>query len=136
MTVQQVAEMKDTDWLFFLRNCRRRVPPRDQLLERSDRTIDQFRTVYDANSKECLLRPVAMAAVKLLLKHIDAGCLSDPDGIDMYYAAGRTREGLTTYRCVRGTNATEVRRIQKKSPLPGVCFVLDVNFFLCSDYIL
>lgn len=56
-----------------------------------------------------LLRKKSMKAVKLLRKHIEAGCLSDPEGVAMYYAVGKTKDGLIDYRCVRGTNDVEVR---------------------------
>lgn len=75
-----------------------------------------------------LLRPIGRKAVKLLREHIAAGCLSDPDGVALYYAIGKTREGLSDYRCVRGTNATEVRRVGERLQLFGLfsfpgCFV-------------
>lgn len=109
MTPEQVQELKDQNWSFFLKSCRRLVPPSDELLERFDRVIEEFGSCVDNISKEVLLRPKAMRAVKLLRKHILAGCLSDPDGVAMYYAKGKTKDGLLEYRCIRGTNDVEVR---------------------------
>ena len=108
MTSEQVAEYREKNWTYFLRNCRRLVPERKRLLARFDSVIDQFWDVIDARSGEILLRPKALEAVKLLRKHIEAGCLSDPDGVPLYYATGKTEAGITTRRCVRGTNNTEV----------------------------
>ena len=99
--------MKEKDWSFYLRHCRHRVPPRDQLLERFDKAVEQFGSVLDSESGEPLLRPAGKAAVDRLRKHIAAGCLGDPDGVAMYYSTGKTQDGLATFRCVRGTNATE-----------------------------
>lgn len=109
MKPEEVEQLKDKNWPFFLRSCRRLVPPPDVLLARFDRVIDEFRSCVDSTSREVLLRPKAMQKVRLLRDHIKAGCLSDPDGVAMYYAVGKTKEGLTDYRCVRGTNDVEVR---------------------------
>ena len=49
-----------------------------------------------------------MEAVNLLRKHIEADCLSDPDGVALYYTTGESKNGITSRRCVRGTNSTEV----------------------------
>ena len=108
MTPEAVTEYKEKNWTYFLRNCRRLVPERERLLKRFDSVIGQFRDVVDAKSGEILLRPKAMEAVNLLRKHIQADCLSDPDGVPLYYTTGRSAAGITTRRCVRGTNCTEV----------------------------
>lgn len=110
-----MEELLDRDWSFVLRNCRRRVPPRERLLKRFRLVIEHFRFLADAKTGEPLLRPIALAACALLEKHIQAGCLSDPDGVAMYYATGKNTVGLPTYRCVRGTNSTEVTRKIEKS---------------------
>eukprot|EP00752_Nemacystus_decipiens_P018513 g16598.t1 len=108
MTPEAVAEYKDRNWTYFLRNCRRLVPEPNRLLERFNSVIDMFGNVVDAKSGEVLLRPDAMKAVKLLRKHIEGGCLSDPEGVPLYYTTGQNAAGITTRRCVRGTNCTEV----------------------------
>ena len=108
MTAEAVAEYKDKNWTYFLRNCRRLVPEPNRLLERFDSVISMFRNVVDAKSGEVLLRADAMQAVKLLRKHIQGGCLSDPEGVPLYYTTGQNAAGITTRRCVRGTNCTEV----------------------------
>lgn len=108
MTPEQVQDYKGKNWAVFLRHCRRLVPKRERLLQRFDSVIGQFKGVVDAKSGEELLRPKAMAAVQLLRKHISDGCLSDPEGVPLYYTTGKTAAGITTRRCVRGTNSTEV----------------------------
>lgn len=108
MTPDKVEEYKEKNWTFFLRNCRRLVPKRERLLKRFNSVIDQFWDVIDAKSGEILLRPKAMEAVNLLRKHIEADCLSDPNGVALYYPTGKSTAGITTRRCVRGTNSTEV----------------------------
>lgn len=108
MTPDAVAEYRDKDWIYFLRNCRRLVPERERLLKRFNSVIDQFSNVVDAKSGEKLIRPKALHAVNLLRQHIEADCLSDPAGVPLYYTTGQNAAGITSRRCVRGTNCTEV----------------------------
>ena len=70
-------------------------------MTRFDSVIDQFCDVIDAKSGYILLHPKALEVVKLLRKHIEAGCLSKPDGVPLYYATGKSKAGITTCRCVR-----------------------------------
>ena len=92
---------RDRDELCFLRNCRRLAPERTRLLTRFDSVIDRFCDVIDAKSGQILLRPKALEVVKLFGKHIEAGCLSKPDGVPRYYATtGKSEAGITTRRCV------------------------------------
>ncbi|CAM9877649.1 unnamed protein product, partial [Sphacelaria rigidula] len=87
---------------YFLKHCRRLVPERERLLARFDSVINHFNGVIDSKSGEELLRPKVLAAIKLLRLPISDGCLSDPEGVPLYYTMGRSR------RCVRGTRSTEV----------------------------
>ncbi|CAM9365309.1 unnamed protein product, partial [Hapterophycus canaliculatus] len=107
MEDEHVQQIKDQNWSFFLKRCRRLVPPSNELLKRFDKVIEEFGNCVDNVSKEVLLRPKSLKAVDLLRKHIVAGCLSDPEGVAMYYAVGKTKDGLPDYRCVRGTNDVE-----------------------------
>ncbi|CAN0516674.1 unnamed protein product [Laminaria digitata] len=77
-----------------------------------------------------------MEAVILLRKHIEADCLSDPDGVALYYTTGKNAAGITTRRCVRGTNSTEgyhryLRRLLSSycaSPSLAHSILLEVNY--------
>ena len=69
-------------------------------MKRFNSVIDQFWNVIDAKSGEVLVRPTATEAVKLLRKHIKADCLSDPDGVALYYATEKATAGITRHRRV------------------------------------
>ncbi|CAN0080274.1 unnamed protein product [Laminaria digitata] len=64
INLEEVAEFREKNWTFFLRNCRRLVPERERLLKRFNSVTSQFWDVIDARSGEILLRPKAMEAVK------------------------------------------------------------------------
>ncbi|CAN0310195.1 unnamed protein product, partial [Laminaria digitata] len=136
MHPEEVAEFREKNWTFFLRNCRRLVPERERLLKRFNSVTSQFWDVIDARSGEILLRPKAMEAVNLLRKHIEADCISDPDGVALYYTTGKNAAGITTRRCVRGTNSTEgyhrhLRRLLSSycaSPALAHSILLEFNY--------
>ncbi|CAM9377655.1 unnamed protein product [Ectocarpus sp. 6 AP-2014] len=121
MSPAQVQQAKDQDWSYFLRKCRRLVPPPSELLKRFDKVVQEFGNCVDIISKEVLLRPKSMKAVSLLRKHIVAGFLSDPDGVAMYYAVGKVTDGLVNYRCVRGTNDVEGYHRYLRTLLASYC---------------
>jgi hypothetical protein len=71
---------------------------------------------------------------KRLLRTAELGFLSDPPGIPLYYKMGIDRDGLTIYRCIRGTNSVEggvhmvVRRVfgsLQASPELAECILLN-----------
>ncbi|CAN0211223.1 unnamed protein product, partial [Laminaria digitata] len=107
MTEAQIAAMKETNWTFFLRNARRRVPARLILLLRFNAVIKKYKDIRDAKTGEVLLSAAAMKAVRLVREHIKIGCFSDPEGVPLYFERGKSSSGLPYFRCVRGTNSTE-----------------------------
>ncbi|CAB1103500.1 unnamed protein product [Ectocarpus sp. CCAP 1310/34] len=121
MKPEEVQQLTEQNWSFFLRSSRRLVPRRDVLLKRFDRVIEEFGGCVDNTSGEVLLRPKAMKAVRQLRKHIENDCLSDPDGMAMYFAIGKNKHGLTDYRCVRGTNDVEGYHRYLRTLLASYC---------------
>ena len=63
----------------------------------------------DSVTGQPLFNAAAWKSAKSVLKLIQAGYISDPPGIDLYYQVGldRKKDGLPVWRCMRGTNFTE-----------------------------
>ena len=63
----------------------------------------------DSITGQPLFSPAAWKSAQNILKVIQAGYLSDPPGIPLYYQVGldRKKNGLPVWRCIRGTNFTE-----------------------------
>jgi len=63
----------------------------------------------DSTTGQPLFSPAAWKSVQNILKTIQAGYLSDPPGIPLYYQVGldRKENGLPVWWCIRGTNFTE-----------------------------
>ena len=108
MTPEEVARVQREELDVFLAKLSAVGAGAGTIVERFNSVIEQFWDVIDATSGEILLGSKALEAVNLLRKHIEAGCLSDPDGVALYYTVGKNAAGITTRRCVRGTNSTEV----------------------------
>ncbi|KAJ3251609.1 hypothetical protein HDU77_005788, partial [Chytriomyces hyalinus] len=123
-TDTDIQEMKEKDWSFFVANSRRVCPPKDILLVRFNWVVAAFSDVQDAktgdidfhsklnlvliyHTGELLFRPPTRKQINNLRKHIVNGCISDVPDIPLYFAAGRSKEGFTKYRCCRGTNSNE-----------------------------
>jgi len=105
---EEIKKKLDEDWVFFLRYCRRLVPSSEILLKRFDRVCSAFADIKDAKTGEVFFRAKTKQVVKNLRQHIQQSCLSDVPHIPLYVASGKdAKTGMTTYRCIRGTNGTE-----------------------------
>lgn len=124
----EISEMKNKNWGFFLQNARRRVPDPDILLARFDAVIKACKDIRDAKTGQVLLSLKAMEAVALARGHIALGCFSDPPGVPLYFERGKTSTGITRFRCVRGTNSTEVCRWH----LSEACYFAEYDMVACS----
>lgn len=64
--------------------------------------------LIDKKTKQPLFRREARDAVQRLRVHVENGCISDPEGIPLYFEGSKDAEtGSPLFRCVRGTNALE-----------------------------
>ncbi len=114
-----IEKMKQKDWGFFLKNCRRVIPDAQTLLKRIKKLFEIYEHIqYD---KEMFFRANTVKAFKNLFRHIEAGCLSDIDGISIYQEMKKDSLGILftgimfikvclftlTYSCIRGTNKNE-----------------------------
>jgi hypothetical protein len=63
----------------------------------------------DSITGQPLFNAAAWKSAKGVLKLIQAGYISDPPEIDLYYQVGldQKKDGLLIWRCMRGTNFTE-----------------------------
>ncbi|CAN0004911.1 unnamed protein product, partial [Scytosiphon promiscuus] len=108
MSQEEVDAKKAKDWAYFLKRCRRMIPPPVELAERFDLVNKVYGGLLDNKTKQPLLRPEALEAAKRLREHIVADCCSDVPKQALYFEAGKDPETLCAlFRCVRGTNDLE-----------------------------
>lgn len=88
---------------------RRYIPPPEQLYDLVENIFKTYGPLKDSTTGQPLFSPAAWKSARNILKTIQAGYLSDPPGIPLYYQVGldRMENGLPVWRCIRGTNFTE-----------------------------
>ncbi|KAI3653135.1 hypothetical protein MP228_002560 [Amoeboaphelidium protococcarum] len=94
---------------YILQRVRRLIPPAPVLVERLRHVLLEFSQdkYTDPDSGKPLLDSVAKEEFAKLLIHAGRGCLSDPQSISLYYEKGKDKDGLTLYRCIRGSSSVE-----------------------------
>lgn len=97
----------DPGWIF--KRVRRVIPPPNILEQRLKDLCYKYKL---DNFKDCtyghLIKPETERQVKLFMKHIRRGCVSDPVGLPLYQLKGKDKLGLKLYKCLRGTNTVEL----------------------------
>jgi len=94
---------------YLWRLVRRHVPPPEKLYKLVYTVFETYGPLKDTLTGQPLFTPNAWKNAKNVLKLIEAGYMSDPPGVSLYYDVGldRKENGLTVWRCIRGTNFTE-----------------------------
>lgn len=140
--VDHVLRQKNTTYEAKLRSnpdyirkrVRYRVPPPEKLFSRIAGVLKTFGPLCDAQTKQPLFNEKAWVVAKNVLDHVRHGDYSDPPDVSMYFEAGKDKNGLTLYRCCRGTNDVEggvhqnlIRRFTSfnVSPRRAVNMILD-----------
>ena len=110
------------------------IPPPDDLTDRFNLVHRIYGHLLDAKTKQPLLRAEAWEAAKRLRVHIEAGCLSDPPGVALYFEAGKdSATGCSLFRCVRGTNDLEGYHLHMR-PLVALCISPLLAHLLLLEY--
>jgi ribonuclease D len=92
---------------YMMARVRRTIPQPEILLERIYQVLNEYRNVTDATTRDPLIDDRLFGKIERHLVHVRKGCLSDPPGEQLYYVVGEDDDGLTMYRCVRGTSSNE-----------------------------
>ena len=103
---EEVLRFKPS-WLW--KHCKRIIPPPEQLYPAVYEVYMTFGPLKDSSTGLPLFNSKAWKSAHSILKGIQAGLLSDPPGIVLYFQVGLDVKhgGLPIYRCARGTNNTE-----------------------------
>ena len=115
------------------------IPPPKQLYDLVANILEVYGPLKDSITGQPLFSPAAWKSTHNILRTIQAGYLSDPLGIPLYYQVGldRRENGLPIWQCIRGTNFTEggVHSIQACFPYSiKVCESHGVRLTPHSEY--
>lgn len=115
--VKEVFEKKGIPWSYALRTksdaiikrVRRYCPGPEQLVRDLKALFDSWADVKCSKDPKrgVLFNQDARKEAALILKVAQLGLISDPPGISLYFKIGVDPNGLTVYRCIRGTNSLE-----------------------------
>ncbi|KAI0369360.1 hypothetical protein BV20DRAFT_1113655 [Pilatotrama ljubarskyi] len=126
------------DWVW--RRVRRFVPKPDVLHQRIKHVLLTYGPFKDATTGQPLFNDASWQKAVNVLENVRAGYYSDPPGIQLYMVCGKDREGLTLYRCVRGTNNVEggihqnvIRRFGSFNASPRFAVNLLRDYRLCHN---
>lgn len=92
-------------WL--LRRVRRYVPSPDELYSIVKQLFDTLGPLPCNTTNRPLFDKQSKKYADNVLKYIQTGYVSDPDGIPLYFKVRVDCYGLPIYRCARGTNSVE-----------------------------
>ncbi|KAL9536765.1 hypothetical protein MBANPS3_012383, partial [Mucor bainieri] len=96
----------DRGWVW--KRVKRRVADPPTLIPMLKALFLSLGPLKDSNSGRALFDKVAWKQAQSVLKIVQQGHASDPPGVQLYFKTGKTdKYGLTTYRCIRGTNSLE-----------------------------
>ncbi|KAI9488288.1 hypothetical protein BDB00DRAFT_877589 [Zychaea mexicana] len=96
---------ENPNWIF--RRVRRVVPPPEELYPTVKKLFETYGPLICARTGRPLFDYDNWRQAKNVLTIIHQGHVSDPPGIPFYFVKGKDKDGLTLYRCTRGTNSLE-----------------------------
>lgn len=108
MSEEQIEKKMLFDFAWFLRRVKRKVPTPPELESRYMAVYNLFKDAVCTKSGKTLFGTKHGKSAHLsCLKHIRRNCLSDIPFVSYYYPIGEDSDGLTLYKCIRGTSALE-----------------------------
>ncbi|KAG2228193.1 hypothetical protein INT45_009240, partial [Circinella minor] len=93
------------DWIF--RRVRRVVPPPKVLYNAVKDLFETYGPLLCARTGRPLFDYDNWRQARNILTTIHLGHVSDSSGVPFYFSMGTDKDGLTLYRCSRGTNSLE-----------------------------
>jgi hypothetical protein len=92
----------NSDWVWQRVKCY--VPPPEILVGHVTSTLQKFGPLKDALTGQPLFNDLSWDKAHNVIENIHMGLYSDPPGIKFYTAQRTDSNGLTMYKCCRGTN--------------------------------
>ena len=125
MTEEDVQHVGHT---FFVKLCRRAIPPPRRLAARLQAVYDLFQKAVMANGKQLFkgrqgLKSSMEEEHKCIMRHVLSGCVSDHPNVPLYCqlgtASGAEDSSLPRHRCFRGSSQLEGIHRHLRRCVPG-----------------
>ncbi|KAI8136866.1 hypothetical protein BJV82DRAFT_675472 [Fennellomyces sp. T-0311] len=96
---------RNPDWVFS--RVKRVVPPPSELLPKVHRLFQTLGPLKCAKTGQALFNRLNWKQAASVLESIQAGHVSDPPGLSLYFHIRTDKNNLPIYKCFRGTNSVE-----------------------------
>lgn len=97
---------KNRRWV--LERCRRQIFEKDQLVANLRSLWEAWKNAKHPQTQQPVFDEKAHKAMANLIKLAEEGHVSDPNDVDLYQVSrAQDKDGLTVWRCIRGTNINE-----------------------------
>jgi hypothetical protein len=114
-TDEEIEAKYRHNYSYFVGKSRRAIDGPKELAAKFDRLIQMFEPTETEPSRGwctdagayLIFKKRSLDAILNLRQHILNGCLSDPEGFNMYYNIGKVADGKYDYRTFRGTSQLE-----------------------------
>lgn len=127
-----------SDWVW--QRVKRLVPPPEILTPRVMHVLQKFGPLKDAVTGEPLFNSASWEKARNVIENVRMGYFSDPPGVSFYTFQRKDKDGLSVYRCMRGTNNVEggihqniVRRFGSFNASPQLTVNLLRDYVLCHN---
>lgn len=127
-----------SDWVW--QRVKRLVPPPEILTPRVIEVLQKFGPLKDAITGEPLFNNASWEKAQNVIENVRMGYFSDPPGVMLYTFQRKDKDGLSLYRCLRGTNNVEggihqniVRRFGSFNASPRLTVNLLRDYVLCHN---
>lgn len=100
-------ELRKTNPEWLWRRVRRYVPKKEYLVPVLEELFQCWGDAKCSKTGLPLFNQTTWKKAEGVLQSVRNGWVSDPDGISLYVKIRLDKEGLTVYRCLRGTNSVE-----------------------------
>ena len=135
LSEREIANKLTYDFDWFLRRVQRSVPEPELLLERYMAVYNEYKDIRcSKTSKKLFEKKDATAVHKSTVKHIRRNCLSDTPLRAMYTPEREDRDGLTIYKCHRGTSANEGLHQKIRQTMRGFVTSPRLAYVLLTDF--
>jgi len=137
MSDEAIQKKIENNFDWFLRRVRRLVPVPPDLEKRYLAVYEAFKDIEDSKTGKKLFHSKhAKCAHKSFLKHIRRNCISDIPFLSYYAPIDMDKNGLTLYKCLRGTSALEGLHQKLRQLVRGFSNSPRLVQALVSDYLM
>lgn len=127
------SEQRKDSQVWLWQRIRRKIPPKEAIMLKLHVWFERWKHHKDNDGKP-IFTEGRTQSWKSMLKIAEAGQLSDPPGVQLYFPRKTDKDGLKTYFCARGTNKNEAHHGQLRDHLATENNGVEVSHYKLKHY--